>query len=87
MMTKEQVKQYAEELRRFIGKMEDEGSCEVKELTGILPAIEGVPGVKNITGALHYGTEITDFCRGRGLSYWIGAEMSGGRPYAYAHIF
>lgn len=87
MMTNEQVKQYAEELRRFIGKMEDESSCEVKEITGDLPAIEVLPGLGNTTGAIYHGTEIVDFCRGRGLTFWIGAELNGGCPYAYVHIY
>ena len=87
MMTNEQVKQYAEELRCFIGEMRDESSCEIKEITGDLPAIEVVPGVLNTTGTLYHTTEIVDFCRGRNLTFWVGAETSGGYPYAYAHIY
>lgn len=87
MITNEQVKQYAEELRRFIGSTNDESSCEVKEIVGDLPAIEVLPGLKNTTGAFYHATEIVDFCRGRNLTFWIGAELNGGCPYAYAHIY
>lgn len=51
------------------------------------PAIKVVPGPKNTTGTFFFGTEVVDFCRGRGLTFWIGAEMSGGYPYAYAYIY
>ena len=87
MIEKDKVKEIAEELRRFIGEMEDGSSCEVVEEVGAMTGIKVVPGPKNTTGAFFFGTEVVDFCRGRGLSFWIGAEISGGYPYAYAYIY
>ena len=87
MIEKDKVKELAEELRRFIGDMEDASSCEVVEEVGELPAIKVVPGPKNTAGTFFFGTEVVDFCRGRGLTFWIGAKMSGGYPYTYAYIY
>lgn len=87
MMTNEQVKKYAEELRRFIGHPVAECSCEVKEITGDLPAIEIMPGELNPTNTLYHTKEIVDFCRGRGLTFWVGADVSDGHAYPYAHIY
>jgi|GEM_PF-5909947 len=87
MIEKDKIKELAEELRRFIGNMEDASLCEVVEEAGEVPAIKVVPGPKNTTGTFFFGTEVVDFCRGRGLTFWIGAEMSGGYPYAYAYIY
>lgn len=87
-MTNEQMKQYAEELRRFIVKTE-EASFEIVEVEETAtPAIEILPSESNSTGAFYWTTEVVDFCRGRNLSFWISpAEFSDGRSYAYAHIF
>lgn len=86
-VTNENVKQLADELRAYIGEMTDDCACDVKAVEGVQPAIEVIPAVTNTTGSLFYGEEITDFCRGKHLSYWVGAEANNGFPYAYAHIF
>ena len=47
MIEKDKVKELAEELRRFIGNMEDASSCEVMEEDGEMTAIKVVPGPKD----------------------------------------
>lgn len=87
-MTKEEARMYAEELRRFIGRMSDGSACEIIAMVDENdPAIEVAPGETNWLRTLHYTTEIVDFCRGHKLDFWISAGMSDGKPYPYVHIF
>ena len=86
-MKKEQMKQFAEELRCFINKT-GVADCEIEEIEDTTNcAIEVWPSKDNSTGAFHWATEVVDFCRGRNLSCWMGAAESDGRLLVYTHIF
>lgn len=87
-ITKDNVNELAEELRRYIGaNMPEDTSSEVMVCEDVRPCIEVEPGEKNKTTAFFHGVEIVDFCRGRRLSFWIGAREKNGKLYPYIHIY
>lgn len=85
----EQAKAFAEDLKSYIGETTAECSIEITVVDGgnNYSGVEVAPGPANTSGSLYHCEEVVDFCRGRNLSFWVGAKESGGYPYAYFHIY
>lgn len=87
-MNLERAKALAVSLQSFVNNDVEETSVEIEVIDkGDNSAIKMKPAMANKSGSLFHGTEVTDFCRGNHLDYWIGAEDSYGCPVPFFYIF
>lgn len=87
-MNLERAKSLAITLQSYVSDATKEASVEIEVIDkGDDSAIKVKPAMENKSGSLFHGAEVTDFCRGNHLDYWIGAEDFCGCPVPFFYIF
>lgn len=87
-MNLERAKTLAVSLHGYVDNSVVESSVDIEVIDkGENSAIKVKPAMENKSGSLFHCAEITDFCRGNHLDFWIGAEDSCGCPVPYFYIF
>lgn len=82
------AKSLAASLQGYVGGTVLETSVEIEVIDkGDNSAIKIKPALDNTSGSLFHCMEVTDFCRGNHLDFWIGAEESCGCPVPFFYIF
>lgn len=87
-MNLERAKSLAASLQGYVSDAIEEVAVDIEVIDkGDNSAIKVKPAMKNTSGSLFHCMEVTDFCRGNHLDYWIGAEESCGCPIPFFYIF